>query len=149
MRPVYESSFDIERETSAMAQVASVFGGKPNKTPKFSQIDYTLSRANGEITSFFEVKCRNNPKDKYPTLLLSLHKFMNLVEQTDTTGLPAYVVAAWTDGLYIFQVSRIDTELFDIKKGGRYDRNDPKDVELVIHIPIDLFKPLNSFKTNE
>lgn len=113
-----------------------------SKTPPLHPYDYAGEGLDGSLEAIFEVKCRTTPRKKYPTYMLSLMKFSKMVDISEATGKPAYLVVSWTDGIYLFRVCRADMMLLDIKAGGRKDRGDPMDIEPCIFIPVDMFDPL-------
>ena len=76
MRPIYETQFDLARENEVKDTLKVMWGVEFNKLPIAYHVDWMVTR-NGEAKAFAELKCRNNPRRQYPTLMLSLHKWMH------------------------------------------------------------------------
>lgn len=132
----------MSREAAVMREVGDKLGLNVSKTPPLHSYDYAGEGLDGALEAVFEVKCRTNSRMRYPTYMLSLMKFAKLIDTSEATGKPAFLVVSWTDGICLFRVCRIDALLFDIKAGGRKDRGDPMDIEPCIFIPVDMFVPL-------
>ena len=85
------------------------------------------------------MKCRTNPKDKYPTYMLSLDKWLAGMNMHLFGGLPFVLVVQWSDCIgFLKCVNAIKHITIDM--GGRKDRNDSQDIEPVVYIPTNLFK---------
>ena len=82
-----------------------------------------------------EVKTRKNERNRYPTYMLSKNKYDTLCGAT-SHNMDALLAVQWTDQLGVIQ---LPTEHI-VSTGGRYDRNDPMDVEQVVLIPTVNFK---------
>jgi len=137
-RPVYETRYNQGREWQAIIRFGQKYGRKPVKMPKFYHVDYAMTEKDTpKITSWVEVKCRENPRDKYPTLILSVHKVQQGVQLANLTNLPFVLFVEWSDWAGHMRVD--DDHRFHVSLGGRYDRNDPQDVEPVFEIPISRF----------
>lgn len=139
MRPVYETSSDITNEEQVKAVLVSMWDVQFHKLPRFYFVDWILIQ-DGKAKAFAELKCRNNPRDKYPTLMLSLHKWMHgkaMAQEIDGAFL---VIVRWEDGIYYHKQGWCEVS-YGI--GGRTDRSDKEDVEPVVFIPIDSFKRIN------
>ena len=139
-RQMYESEEDRQKERAVIERVV---GDKFHikKLPINLRADFGLfDKNNGTLRWWAEVRCRNNIRDKYPTLFVGLEKILSMVELVNTTGKPLAFIADWTDstGRFDFrQGDKIDD--FHITWGGRNDLRDEQDVEPVMHIPTDRF----------
>jgi hypothetical protein len=107
------------------------------KMHKKYYIDYIAFDQFGIAKAVVEIKCRDNAKRQYNTLILSLAKWNMGARYYDTNGLSFLVVARWTDGVFVHQYSPKNG--YHITMGGRTDRGDAQDIEPVIHIPISNF----------
>lgn len=136
-RPTYETSADIDAETEVALLVAERWKATAHKLKKFYSTDWALIR-NEVVMAFIEIKCRNNPRDKYPTLILSLDKVISMKNLASVSGKPVFLVVKYTDAICYTQNLRPES----IRLGGRTDRNDAQDIEPVIHIPVRNFKTL-------
>jgi len=104
-------------------------------------IDWVFLR-NQKPVAIAEVKCRTNPREQYPTLMLSLAKWMHGKQLAKELAVPFLVVIKWTDGIFWHEVT--DKSLISHGFGGRTDRNDDQDVEPVVYIPINLFRKIST-----
>lgn len=127
MRPTYETDRDTKLERAVIQKVATQFGMTADKLPNFSQVDFALSRG-PVVWGVAEVKVRNR---LYSQMMLSLHKVQALRDLA-ATGLQARVIYAVPEGIY---VKKIGPEEIDgwIGMGGRTDRGDSQDRELVVY----------------
>jgi len=89
------------------------------------------------ITAFCEFKRRHVQMDKYPTLILSLRKYKQLVSYSWCED-GAYLFVRWNDKDGVHRIPSKAIE-YDIEWGGRIDRGDWQDNEPVVHIPISDF----------
>lgn len=137
-RPVYETRYNEGREWAAIRRFGDRYGRRPVKLPKFYHVDYAMmEKDTNKITSWVEVKCRENIKDKYPTLILSVHKVLSGIQIAKATNMGFVLFVEWVD--YAGHVLIDDRHNFQVSIGGRYDRSDPQDVEPVFEIPISRF----------
>ena len=134
MRPYYENQRDLTNENS-VATALKEKGLDVVKMPVSYRLDFAMLR-NGEIYGFAEVKTRNNRHDKYPTLMISLGKVMAARQLSKVTGTPSILLVKFLDGLYWCDFA----SPFDLKIGGRKDRQDAADIEPVAHFPMKAFQ---------
>ena len=134
-RPIYETAHDRQRQHAA----ARVFGQKLKAqmvaTPPQTRHDYDAFRE-GRLVGQVEVKCRTNPMSKYPTYAISADK----VDALLALGRPVAIVVQWSD---VLGWCRLKDETHRTM-GGRWDRGDPADREMVAHYPISVFRVLKS-----
>jgi hypothetical protein len=130
MRPLYESAHDRMNESNVSDTLSSAWKCKFVKLPISYHVDWMLLR-NNEIVAFAELKTRKVSSTQYPTLILSLNKWMKGLDLANTTGKPFIIIAKWTDGIFYF-FARPDGVTFGY--GGRIDRNDSQDMEPVAFI---------------
>lgn len=137
-RPVYETRRDQGREWQAISRFGKRYGRRPVKMPKFYHVDYAMmEKDTNKITSWVEVKCRENKRDAYPTLILSVHKVLSGVQLAKATNMAFVLYVEWAD--YAGHALIDDTSRLHVSIGGRYDRDDPQDIEPVFEIPISKF----------
>lgn len=138
LRPVYETKQNQSREWEAISRFGQRYSRRPVKLPKFYHVDYAMMELDTpKITSWVEVKCRKNKRDAYPTLILSVHKVLSGLQLAKATNMAFVLYVEWTD--YAGHVLLDDTSRLHVSIGGRYDRNDPQDVEPVFEIPVAKF----------
>lgn len=127
MRPTYETQTDISKERQVIELVASRFGMKAVKLPKFKDIDFALMKGD-VVWGVVEVKARGK---HYPSMFLSLDKCQALRNYA-AAGLQARVIWATPQGLFVKKIGPLEIDGW-IGIGGRTDRNDPLDMEFVAH----------------
>ena len=138
MRPVYERKSDREREARLAMWLGKEFGWDMKEMPQFNFCDYQ-AEIDGKLNNI-EIKYRDIHWGQYPTIILSKDKFMKGLDRQVNHSEPFRFYVRHKTGLRCYEMD--DYCLFDIsfKQGGRKDRGDPKDIEEVADIPIQLFK---------
>ena len=107
--------------------VATKFGMKAVKLPQFQDIDFALMK--GQVVwGVVEVKARGR---HYPQMFLSLAKCQALRNYA-AAGLQARVIFATPKGIFAKKIGPLEIDGW-IGIGGRKDRNDPSDIEMVAH----------------
>lgn len=86
---------------------------------------------------YVEVRCRNNNKNRYPTMMLAEKKWIELKKYSWPEA-PAVFLVKWSDCLGYVEYS--DELKVTREWGGRNQMRDEEDVEPMIHIPISNFK---------
>ena len=134
MRPIYEQESDRTNEY----KVASLYGKKGytfEMTPKFFGFDVAYLE-NGIIKAIAEIKCRSHEYGKFPTFFISSEKLNKLHSIHTSTGLPTLIIVKWGCGTVGHVMLPLEVTL---TIGGRTDRNDAKDIEMLVNIPISKF----------
>ena len=148
MMPRLETETDLQRESFAINAIATIHKKVFKKTPPFYKIDYCLvDEKNGKETvkAWVELKGKGFAKNSYPTFYTSLDKYLSVARIAEDTGLPAFLVVHWTDGVFFKRIHTRDAIIYDILWGGRTikKRGLSNDEEPVIHIPNSDFKPIS------
>ena len=125
---IYETEADRANESGVFGTIA-----KKGTVPFF----YSLPE-DGSRGALVEVKKRNNAHNRYPTYMLSANKHRNLIDISTTQNIPALLFVGFTDGVY---ATKLKPE-YPTGQGGRYDRNNPYDIENCIYIALDEFKQI-------
>lgn len=144
-RQQYEDEWTLAAERTQATDVADAIGDhvRLHKLPVSYRVDYAIcSAADGCVWGVLELKRREHELDRYPTLILAAGKYME-ARRWSMLGIPAFLAVRCRDGDYIHRLRR---DPYHVAIGGRKDRNDPADIEPVVHIPIEDFEPLDSFK---
>ena len=136
MRPIYETSADLQREKEVQETLYLMWEVEFHKLPRAYHIDWMLTKKN-ETKAFAELKCRNNSRHQYPTLMLSMHKWMHGKSMAQEINGQFLVIVKWTDGIFYHKQGWCDVTY---GVGGRKDRGDSQDIEPVVYIPTDFFK---------
>jgi hypothetical protein len=135
MRPLYETQHDRNLEQTVMDLFCEYKGYSENKKLDISErLDFNFSH-NGELAGFAEVKVRNNTREKYPTYMISLTKLQSAWQLYKQYRKPCYLIVGWTD--CIGMIDFFSHPYVDV--GGRKDRGDIADIELVCHYDISRF----------
>ena len=140
-RPLYESKSDLAVERSLAARIQNNFSWSLKKLSRRYELDF-IAFAGKKAVAFIEVKRRHNPVHHYETIILSLAKYIKGAQYQKTTGLKFLFIVEFDDGCFQYTYNENDGKDFKITMGGRTDRNDPEDIEPVIHIPVSKMTPL-------
>ena len=134
-RPLYESQADLQNELQVAEHLNKVWHCKFHKLPMSYNVDWMIMR---DIpVAFAELKCRKNDSTRYPTLMLSLNKWVKGSQFANELDVPFFIICRWTDGLFFHEVGS-NPVTYGI--GGRTDRGDSQDTEPVVYIPVESFK---------
>lgn len=140
-RPRYETDADLAAESSAAVVIEAAWGVKVTKIPDSYGADWMIER-DGKHVGWGEYKRRSMTWGQYPTIVLSVRKVADLIRLADVAGRSLFFVEA-DDGMRYASVLAHDE--FRIEIGGRTCRTrDAADVEPVVQIPVDRFKPVVS-----
>jgi hypothetical protein len=101
-------------------------------TNKYSSYDFK------SLSKRFELKSRNNEKDKYSTTMIGLNK----ITKCDKFEGDYYFLFCFTDGLFYIKYDKDIFEHFEVKTGGRYDRGRVEQNQY-IYIPVDYLTKIN------
>lgn len=99
----------------------------------------------GRPLAIAEIKRRSIDFEDYDTIHVSLNKMKRVNEEAYRLNCRAIFIVQFNDGIFYFEIPR-DLKGFPVREGGRRDRNDPHDIESMIHFPVDQFRPLRNFK---
>lgn len=128
-RPRYERPEDVTNEFSAIGKFAALFPGATVTRLSDDGRGFAVLSKGREAKVVVEVKTRTNSVHKYPTFMISKSKYDALHEYAKR-GMFAGLLVQWADMLGFTPVPVAHTT----STGGRYDRNDPKDIETVVLI---------------
>jgi hypothetical protein len=133
-RPKYEKEGDRRNQHYVLSKLEQAFG-VPAEHPseEFAPYDGVFTFRDGR-KCVVEVKVRRNERRRYPTYMLSKMKYDKLYEFVRQDA-DALLAVQWTDELGVIQIPAEHT----VSTGGRYDRNDPMDIESVVLIPTSNF----------
>lgn len=137
MRPTYETSSDLSNEVSLARRLELKWSCELKKQDKFNQFDYVAVR-DRSVMAFVEMRTRNVLSSAYDSCYISVNKLQAAQSMHMATGLPCLFVVSWKDRVGF--VSMLDQ--YEVIVGGRFDRNDPADIEALGLIPIKSFKTM-------
>jgi len=141
-RPHYETLGDRKEQAEVEAEVGKFWNVSVKRLPFSYRIDCALVRK-GEsqaIVGWMEVKVRTNSSTAYPTYMIALGKWLAGIDLEEKTNLPFILTVKFTDGILTCRPSQCR---HSIVWGGRtLNTRDSADVEPVVHIPMEFFRPL-------
>lgn len=161
-RQWFENDKDLINETNAMNIACRHWQCKAFKlnVTKFNIdfVAYKVSHGYGVVSEndrknrvqsndggfYVEVRCRKNNKNRYPTMMLSEKKWLEL-KKYSWPDAPAIFLVKWDDCIGYVEYS----ENLKITRqwGGRNQMRDKEDVEPMIHIPTSAFKIISTTKS--
>ena len=135
-RPMYESSKDLANEKEVAGLLSARHGYVFHKLKIAYHVDW-LVMDEGKPKYVAEIKRRFNQSIKYPTLMISLHKWMKGKEMAREMRIPFVLIIRWDEGVFWYKEG---TSKVTYGFGGRYDREDSQDQEPMVFIQVDKFK---------
>ena len=138
-RPFYETGDQRLVEHEVAEKLAYKWHATQVAFPDGSTVDRVLVR-DGRVIGLVEIKTRQTPVDKYPTYYASHQRLQRLRYIAKALRLPPVFVVQWSDACG--WLNPAETKPVRIDVGGRVDRGDQFDVELVEHYPTNLFRSL-------
>ena len=139
-RPLYETQIDRNNERRLAAKIEKHYNCILQKMPMKLSLDFMAIR-DGKAVAFIEARQRKIAMNTYPTYMLSLYKAMQARSLTMTTGLPCFLAVQWTDKAGIAQLPPEHKDMH-VEMGGTTRRDDPQDIEPMVHFDIANFKEL-------
>jgi hypothetical protein len=115
--------------------------------PQYHWYDYEAQYEGVQVN--VEIKCRDIKWGQYPTIILSKTKFMKGYDRLVNHGERFRFVVRYKTGIQVLKMKDDILTHVNFKKGGRRDRNDPRDIEDVADIPLKLFKPFAYYKRHQ
>ena len=103
-------------------------------------LDFMAIR-DGKAVAFIEARQRKIAMNTYPTYMLSLYKATQARALPMTTGLPCFLAVQWTDKAGIAKLPPSHEDMH-VEMGGTTRRDDPQDIEPMVHFDIANFKEL-------
>ena len=135
---LYETEEDRANQQRVADALAAQWSCEVMKMPDQHAVDYLFGNAHGAM--WVEIKKRNVTSTKYKTLMIDKKKLEAGLSHSNGTGFPFGLVVHWNDGVFFVRVDNLQRYFIDV--GGRVDRGDANDTDLVVHIPTTEFKRL-------
>jgi hypothetical protein len=132
--PTYETKLDRENEMIVAEAVGKYLKADLRSNPRFAPADFLTDTGNIQV----EIRCRNCRKDKYPNIIISATKWIELLRLKVSDKKPTvYFTVCWTDYLGILEVDfeLIEPIPFKRNKSAGNHQND-----VMISLPIQAFK---------
>lgn len=145
-RPRYATPQTEADQNALRDRFCKAYGMTWQKEPDNQRINTALLKpgAASGIVAFGEFRCRTNSHDTYPTYMLDRHTWGLMKLKFKTEGKPVVLVIGFSDGDYYTKITPELVKQIVEGVGGRHDRGDVKDVEPVVHIPIDVLKQVGA-----
>lgn len=134
-RPYYENADDRRNEKEIASKLEAAWGCTLTKLPLDYRVDYVATR--GGIKALIEIKRRRVSINTYPTIMLSMHKVFYARQFAEMCGAQPIFVVQYDDALVSINLNEKPDS---IDTGGRKDRGDDQDIEIVYHYSIDRLK---------
>ena len=132
MRPIYETSSNRMAEQEVVDRLSVAWKATILSLPKLAKVD-RLIISDRKVRGWLEIKCRKNKADAYPTYMISARKIQDGLSLSEATKLPFILVVSWLGDIRWIKVE----SMYPTRTGGRVDRGDAQDIELVCDIPLD------------
>ena len=143
MRPLYETTADLEGEVSVAKTLAPLWNCEFVKLPLRYHLDFVVTR-NGRAIAYAELKTRNYSMadiDKMGGYLMSIGKWSAAKQLCDASLLPFVLIVKTLDGLYRSSFTEFIPD--DVLVRGRTDRNDWQDIEPCVLLNTKRFKRIH------
>jgi len=143
VRPLYETTADLEGEASVATTLASIWNCEFVKLPLRYHLDFVVTR-NGRAVAYAELKTRNYSMadiDKMGGYLMSIGKWSAAKQICDASLLPFVLIVKTLDGLYRSSFTEFIPD--DVLVRGRTDRNDWQDIEPCVLLNTKRFKRIH------
>lgn len=140
-RPIYERQGDREAERTVADAIRRSWRCSLEPTPTLAPVDF-LARRDGKLVGLIEVKVRKNKIGAYQTYMIAASKLTTMLQLENMMGVPAILAVGWSDAIGWASPRSVA----DLTVGGRSDRNDRRDQELVAHIPTEKFRLIEAVR---
>jgi hypothetical protein len=138
--PIRETTDDVAHQrVVADAMSAHLRGTGWFEFPPLCVADFALKSGN-QWLALLEVKYRSCKSGRHADYSISHRKWHELIAEGHDMGLPVFLACHFADKA-LWCVVLNDTSL-EVTHGGRTDRKDAHDVELMVHVPWDWFRPV-------
>lgn len=142
-RLIYETDSDRHRQREAIGHLARATNTQVIETERLVSWDYEMVR-DSKVLAMVEVKCRKCKSSTYPTYMISQAKAVRLRDTAIARGVASGLLVCWKDGeIGWLRIDSTNPDGWLVQQGGRVDRNDPLDIEQVVHFDIASFRFIN------
>ena len=125
---IKDKAFGEQKEITIKEIINNKFNCEVEKLPPFHCFDFKDLAKN----VYFEHKGRRNEYNKYPDTMIGYNKIKFIKENPNNTY---FFIFGFTDGNYFIKYDEELFKTFEIKKGGRCDREKPE-YKTYLYIPI-------------
>jgi hypothetical protein len=139
---IFQNAGDRAAEEAVAAQLASAWGCEIHRFAGLSVLDWFATRQ-GRMVGVLELKARSHPIAQYPTVFLSVRKWLALQFGALGLGVPGIFVVRFADALKWIPVADVDASAVRLTGGIRRNRG-ASDIEPLIDVPIAALRALSS-----
>ena len=138
-RPLYENADSLKDEARIIAYACERWGYESKKMPKAYRADYAIFK-DGLLHGIAEVKRRRYDRFAFETFFISAGKFQACLEMGYMYNVAFLIFVQWNDVLayWLWKPPNMYMQ-YQVRWGGRKDRNDAQDQEPMVHIPVKEF----------
>ena len=100
-----------------------------------------FEKKTNKMVAAVEVRCRNVSPDAYPDIMCNLLKH-RAADMFNDLGIPTYFLVRFESGEIYSHKYVLDNGHYEVKLGGRTDRNDWEDIEPILCVPMKEFNKI-------
>ena len=147
MSLLYEDEESLQAEYLVGSRAAALESCEFEKFPLWGttrshQIDgQFVNPVTGGLKRLVEIKCRSHRIGEYVTYMIDREKIRMGLVWSSLTREPFSIIVQWENCCGGLTITK-DLAKADVRRGGRTDRDDKHDVEMLCHFPVELFKVL-------
>lgn len=130
---------DLENQNEIAGKLGAAWKCRLVSFGYSADIDYYAER-DGKVVAVVEIKRRNNPCSLYPTVYLSMRKWLALQMASVGFGVSGIFAVGFNDCIRYAQIRDVDPRKMII--AGRGDVRASNDIEPMIEVPIEAMKKL-------
>lgn len=143
MRPLYETSQDLESENNLKEALERLWGCSFHKLPIRYHLDFAITK-DDKVVAFAEAKTRNYTMDSINNMggyLLSIGKWASAKQLCEASGLPFILIVRTSCGVWSATIKDFIPDAVLLR--GRKDRGDWQDVEPCVCLNTNIFRKIN------
>ena len=139
---IWRDADDARGEAETAALLARAWGCSIKQFAPLSPLDYYAVRQE-RIVGYLELKTRSHSTTDYPTVFLSLRKWLGLTLAQVASGVPGLFVARFTDAIRWVPVAEVDARAVRFA-GTRVAHARGRGVEPLIDVPLAIMRELDT-----
>jgi hypothetical protein len=136
----FTSAMDRQHEREVSELISRVWKCELRPFGPLCAVDWYAIR-DGRLAAILELKSRSHDSGKYPTVFLNVRKWFALYMGSIGLNVPAFFVVRFQDGVRWISLAEIDARQHQMG-GCRKIVKSHTDIEPIIHIPVEMMKPL-------
>ena len=131
---IFQSADDRAAENAVAVVLEHAWQCEVRHFGAMSPVDWYILRG-GRMVGIVELKVRKIESIRYPTVFLSVAKWLCLTKWADGLGVPAGYVVAYTDCVRFIYLADVDAKVN--RMAGRKGRGAEHDIEPMLEIPVE------------